>query len=115
MEKMNIQERQAFRFVIEGLVLIGFPDNIEMHSYVGDGDKPCYYATYEKEEDGKVQQHIKPLTVKDVVSLMKFAMELNGFDVSWIDIRAREDRLCYSVGVNIVSYGSGAKKSKRRR
>ena len=46
MEKMNLSEVRVFQFVSEGLYLIGFPKDIEMHSYVGDGDRPMFYATY---------------------------------------------------------------------
>ena len=59
MEKMNLSEARVFHFVSEGLHLIGYPKDIEMHSYVGDGDTPCYYATYEKDYKGTMTKHIK--------------------------------------------------------
>ena len=115
MEKMNLSEAQVFRFVKEGLLLIGFPNNIDICSYVGDGEKPMYYATYEKEVNGKVDKHIKPLRVRDFVDLMNFAMSVNGYDIDGIDIRVRDDEICYSVRVNIATYGDGPKMNKRRR
>lgn len=115
MEKMNLSEAQVFRFVKEGLLLIGFPNNIDICSYVGDGEKPMYYATYEKEVNGKVDKHIKPLRVRDFVDLMNFAMSVNGYDIDGIDIRVRDDEICYSVRVNIAIYGDGPKMNKRRR
>lgn len=115
MEKMNLSEIKAFSFVKEGLLLIGFPNNIDICSYVGDNGKPVYYAVYEKEVDGKIDKHIKPLSIKDFVDLMTFAMSVNGYDVDGIDIRVRDGEICYSVNVDIVTYGGGPKKNKRRR
>lgn len=114
MEKMNLSEIQVFRFVKEGLLLVGFPDNIEICSYIGDEEKPMYYAVYEVESNGIVDKHIKPLRVRDIVNLMSFAMSMNGYDIEGIDIRVRDDEICYSVRANIVTYGGGPKKSKRR-
>lgn len=113
MEKMNISEDRVFKFVKEGLMLINFPDNLEIHSYVGDG-KPVFYATYEKEVDGRVDKHIKPLRVRDFVDLMSFSMILSGYDIDGVDIRIRDDEICYSINVNIATYGDGPKKNKRR-
>ena len=115
MEKMNISEVKVFQYVAEGLNLIGYPKDIEIHSYVGDRDKPCYYATYEKEYKGMMTKFIKRLSIKDFVDLMNFAMEINGYDIKGIDIRVRNDEICYSIETNIATYGSGHGKHKRRR
>ena len=115
MEKMNLSEARVFHFVSEGLHLIGYPKDIEMHSYVGDGDTPCYYATYEKDYKGTMTKHIKRLSIGNVVDLMKFALEVNGYDIQGIDIRVRDEEICYSIQTNIVSYDSGHGKHKRRR
>lgn len=115
MEKMNLSEARVFHFVSEGLHLIGYPKDIEMHSYVGDGDTPCYYATYEKDYKGTMTKHIKRLSIGNVVDLMKFALEVNGYDIQGIDIRVRDEEICYSIQTNIVSYSSGHGKHKRRR
>ena len=114
MEKMNLSEARVFHFVSEGLHLIGYPKDIEMHSYVGDGDTPCYYATYEKDYKGTMTKHIKRLTVGDFVKLMRFSMEVNGFDIAGIDIRVRDEKVCYAVRTNIVTYGGYGKKKRRR-
>ncbi len=114
MENMNISEEKAFRFACEGLTLIGYPNNIEMHSYVGDDNRPCYYATYEKDYKGTMIKHIKRLSVGNFVDLMRFAMEINGYDILGIDIRVRDESLCYSVKTNIVSYGGHGKHKRRR-
>ena len=45
-----------------------------------------YYATYEKEYKGSMVKHIKRLSVGNIVDLMKFAMEVHGYDVDGIDI-----------------------------
>lgn len=115
MEKMNISEVQVFRYVKDGLTMIGYPDNIELFSYVGDEDRPMFYATYEKNVNGRVDKHIKPLRVKDFVDLMNFGMMINGYDLGGIDIRVRDEAVCYSVHTNIATYGDGPRKNKRRR
>ena len=115
MERMNVSEVKVFQYVAEGLYLIGYPKDIEIHSYVGDGDRPCYYATYEKDYKGTMTKHIKRLTVGNFVDLMKFALEVNGYDIEGIDIRVRDEEICYSIETNIVSYDKGYSKRKRRR
>ena len=115
MEKMNISEVQVFRYVKEGLTMIGYPDNIELFSYVGDEDKPMFYATYEKDYKGTMTKHIKRLSVGNFLDLMKFAMEINGFDIEGMDIRVRDEQICYSIETNIATYGKGHGKHKRRR
>ena len=114
MEKMNISEVKVFQYVAEGMNLIGFPKDIEIHCYVGDGYKPMFYATYEKEYKGTMTKHIKRLTVGNIVTLMKFAMEVNGFDIDGIDIRVRDEKVCYAVHTNIVTYGGHGKHKRRR-
>lgn len=114
MEKMNINEEKVFQYVSESLQLMSYPHELELHSYVGDNERPMYYATYEKEYKGSMVKHIKRLSVGNIVDLMKFAMEVHGYDVDGIDIRVRDNEICYSLLVNIVSYG-GYGKHKRRK
>ncbi len=114
MEKMNINEEKVFQYVAESLQLMSYPQELELHSYVGDNERPMYYATYEKEYKGSMVKHIKRLSVGNIVDLMKFAMEVHGYDVDGIDIRVRDNEICYSLLVNIVSYG-GYGKHKRRK
>jgi hypothetical protein len=114
MEKMNINEEKVFQYVAESLQLMSYPQELELHSYVGDNERPMYYATYEKEYKGSMVKHIKRLSVGNIVDLMKFAMEVHGYDVDGIDIRVRDNEICYSLLVNIVSYGSYGKHKRRR-
>ena len=115
MEKMNFSEEQVFKYVKEGMLLIGYPENVKVFRYVGDNDKPMFYATYEKYVDGNIEKHLKRLRVKDFVDLFKFALIVNGYDIDSIDIRVRDEKICYSIFSNIVTYGDGPKKNKRRR
>ena len=48
MEKISINEFKIMELAKKGLVDIGFPENIEISSYVGDDDTPVYYATYKR-------------------------------------------------------------------
>jgi hypothetical protein len=42
-------------------------------------------------------------------------MEVNGFDIEEIDIRVRDESVCYSIYTNIATYGNCHGKHKRRR
>lgn len=111
MEHMNISEFKILEFAKQGLVDIGYPSNIEIHSSAREGN-PHYYATYVVE--ALDEKHIKPLRVKDIIELVKYSMELQGYDSVALNIRVRDEQICYSVETNIVTYGSKGR-SKRRR
>lgn len=113
MEKIRINDFKIIELAKKGLVDIGYPENIEISSYVGDDDTPVYYATYEIEDIS--EKHIKPLRVKDIIMLVKHAMEMEGYDSPNLDIRVRDGQIHYSVVANIVTYGTGKGHSKRRR
>ena len=112
MEKISINEFKIMELAKKGLVDIGFPENIEISSYVGDDDTPVYYATYEI-EDIK-EKHIKPLKVSDIIKLVKYSMEMEGYDSPELNIRVRDGQIHYSVEANIVTYGNGKGRNKRR-
>ena len=42
-------------------------------------------------------------------------MMINGYDLGGIDIRVRNEAVCYSIHTNIATYGDGPRKNKRRR
>jgi hypothetical protein len=111
MEHMNISEVKIMEFAKKGFVDLGYPENIEIHSSVADGN-PHYYATYTIEEYG--EKHIKPLRTKDIIQLVKYSMEMEGYDSPELNIRVRDGQVCYSVMANIVTYGNGKGRNKRR-
>ena len=78
MEKMNVSEAKVFQYVADGLQLIGYPQEIELHSYVGDGDRPCYYATYEKDYKGTMTKHIKRLSVGNFLDCLGNSINVTG-------------------------------------
>ena len=112
MEHMNISEVKVMDFAKKGLVDLGYPENIEIHSYVGDGN-PYYYATYTMEDYD--EKHIKPLRVKDIIELVKYSMEVQGYDSVKIHVSVRDDAICYSAEANIVTYGNSKGRNKRRK
>ena len=114
MEKMNFNEEKIFSFAREGLMLIGYPDNVILNSTIVDESKPVFWVLYEKNNNVTLEKHYKPLRVKDFCDLILFAMSVNGYDIEGIDIRVRDNEICYSVKASIVSYGDGMKKRKRR-
>ena len=111
MEHTNISEFKILEFAKQGLVDLGYPSNIEIHSSAREGN-PHYYATYTMEDYD--EKHIKPLRVKDIIQLVKYSMEIQGYDSVVLNIRVRDEEICYSVETNIVTYG-GKGRSKRRR
>ena len=58
------------------------------------------------------EKHIKPLRTKDIIELVKYSMEIQGYDSVTLNVRVRNEQICYSVDTNIVTYGN--KKSKCR-
>ena len=115
MEKINLSEEQVFKYVKEGMTMIGYPENILLFSYIGDNDKPMFYATYEKYRNDNLEKHIKRLRIKDFVDLLKFSLIVNGYDIDIVDIKVRDEKICYSIFSNIVTYENGPRKNKRRR
>lgn len=113
MEKIRFSEERANSFVREGLTLIGFPDNLSIQRFIGDNNTVSYFVYYEAEVKGKVCKRIKPLTKRNYIDLMKFALQVNGYDVPFIDIRVRDEDVTYTVSTNIVTY-DGPRKKKRR-
>ena len=113
MEKISVNEFKIMQFVKKALIDIGFPQNVEISSYVGDNDTPVYYATYEFEDIR--EKHIKPLRVSDILNLVKYAMEMDGYDSPELNIRVRDGQVCYSVMANIVTYGNKVSHNKGRR
>ena len=111
MEHMNISDFKILEFAKQGLVDLGYPSNIEIHSSAREGN-PHYYATYTMEDYD--EKHIKPLRVKDIIQLVKYSMEIQGYDSVVLNIRVRDEEICYFVETNIVTYG-GKGRSKRRR
>ena len=59
-------------------------------------------------------KRIKPLTKRDYIDLMKFALQINGYDVPFVDIKVRDASVSYIVSTNIATYGDGPHKRKRR-
>lgn len=110
MEKMNLSEYKILEFAKKALVYLGYPDNIEIIAAVRSGFA-CYEAYYEIEE--VKQKHIKPLKINDIVKLVKYGMEINGYDDVSLNIKVRDNKICYSVETTLVTYGG--KGSKKRR
>ena len=115
MEKIHISEFKILNYAKKGLIDIGYPDNIEVTSYIGDNDTVMYYAEYEANsliELGKKDKHLKPLSISDIVKLVQYAMELEGYETPELSIRVRDEKVCYSVMATIATYGN--KKGKGR-
>ncbi len=113
MEKIKFSEEHAHGFVKEGLMLIGFPENLQIQGFIGDNDTVSYWVYYESEVKGKMHKRIKPLTKRNYIDLMKFALQINGYDVSFVDIKVRDESVSYTVSTNIATY-DGPSKRKRR-
>lgn len=114
MENINVNQFRANEFVKESLMLIGFPEIEEIQSFILDDGTVGYHAVYHKDYKGEMVKHIKPLTQRDFIDLMKFAMEVNGYDIRYIKVKPRESGITYTVTTEIVSYGEMRKNKKRR-
>lgn len=114
MEMIKLNSWKAENFIKKGLSLICFPEDVEILSYVGDGNKAYFQIQYEKERNGIMEKHIRVLPRRDVVGLMMLAMILDGYDVESISIKTRKNEIYYEVSTSMVSYGDGSMKHKRR-
>lgn len=114
METIKFSEERTHGFVKEGLMLIGFPDTLKIERFIGDNDIVYYFVYYESEIKGKMCKRIKPLTKRNYIDLMKFALQINGYDVPFVDIKVRDASVSYIVSTNIATYGDGPHKRKRR-
>lgn len=111
MEKINVSEAKVLDFAKKGLIDIGYPENIEVTSYIGDDSSVIYWANYCVE--GLDEKHLKPLRVSDIVMLVQHAMVMEGYDAPELTIRVRNDKVCYSVLTNIATYDNKGINRKR--
>ena len=112
MRNFNIGEFQVMKMVKRSLVDIGYPDNIEVISYVGDNDSISYYATYQSESIN--ERHIKPLRVKDIFELVNYAMAREGNETLNLNVGVKEGSIFYYVKDAMDTYHNKGR-SKRRK
>ena len=113
MESMNVSEAKILDYAREGMVEIGYPSNTQITSYIGDNNYVMYEATYFDEI--KKEKHLKPLKFKDISSLAVLAMELKGYDSVKLEVRVRNNKVCYKVLSNIVTYENNNGYSKKNK
>ena len=114
MERIELSEEKVFEYVIEALSLMGYPEEIDMHSYIGDNGKPCYYFIYEEIYHGENYKRIKRLKAGTFANVLKYALETKGFNIENIEINSIDEKLCYSVDVNVINHGEDGKHNRRR-
>lgn len=115
MEKERINLGKANDFVRNALVFIGYPENIEISVYQRDDGHTIYEARYEKMIVGKNEKFLLPLSTKNYFEMLKYGMELKGFDVTYVDQKTSNNNdIYFSVGFNIASFGGYEKKHKRK-
>lgn len=114
MEKENMQSYRADSFVKKGLVLLGYPEELEICTYIGDDERPFYHVYYMGEMKGQLYKRIKPLRLKDYLDLLQLAMILDGYDVQNIWARVRDEKVIYECHFHVAEFGGMGKKKKRR-
>lgn len=115
MEKLNINEIDAERYIKEGLNLIGIYDISKIISYLNDEGKIKYEIYYEKEFRGIKEKHIKPLCKKDIVAILFLGLSSLGYMVDSVNIEAIDDVIHYSALVNIAQFENSFKRSRRKK
>lgn len=115
MEKERINLAKANEFVRSALIFIGYPENIKVNVYQGDEDYTVYEASYEEIVEGNKQPFLLSLSKKNYFDMLKYGMELKGFDVTYIEQRPANNKgIYFNVGFNVAYVGNTRKKSKRR-
>ena len=112
MRNFNIGEFQVMKMVKRSLVDIGYPDNIEVTSYVGDNDSISYYAIYQCVSND--EKHIKPLRVKDIFELVNYAMELDGNESLNLNVGVKDGSIVYYVKDAMDTYHNKGKNRRRK-
>lgn len=115
MEKINIDIDQTYLFVKDALVLIGYPENLEIITYIDDEGMPGYHLLYEKEYQGRLDKHLTKLSKRDFIGLMMLGMSIKGYQVEAIYIDTYENKLKCNAYVDVVSYGINPKRNRRRK
>lgn len=116
MEKERINLWKANDFVRNALIFIGYPENIEVNVYQNDEEHIVYEASYEKKIKGNKQPFLLPLSTRNYFDMLKYGMELKGFDVAYVDQRPANNKgIYFNVGFNVASFGGNTRKKSKRR
>ena len=91
--------------------------NIQRYESYGKGNsKNCVAVGYPKLDVYLVNDEIDSSKYwKNPERIKIIYAPLHSFEIGGIDIRVRDDSVCYSVHTNIVTYGDVPRKNKRRR
>lgn len=115
MEKERINLCKANDFVRNALIFIGYPENIEVNVYQNEEERTIYEASYEQNIKGNKQPFLLPLSTRNYFDMLKYGMELKGYEVSFVSQKPANNKgIYFDVSLNVASYGNTRKKSKRR-
>lgn len=116
MEKERINLGRANDFVRDALIFIGYPENIEVNVYQNDEKYTVYEASYEEMIEGIKQPFLLPLSTKNYFDMLKYGMELKGFEVAYVDQRPANNKgIYFDVSLNVASFGRNTRKKGKRR
>ena len=109
MVKISISETQIMKLLKQGLVLLGYPDGIEVQRYITDNNKPRYYFYY---LDDCGNNYIKTFGIKDTVNILQNMMIINRCEKSDFDISVKDGNVNYFVKMNTIT--NNKKRIKKR-
>lgn len=117
MEKMNISQEQAFRYVFDALRDLGYFGNLEIEKFIYD-DHYDYIVMETFIFKGEKTKRLIPMTGLSFDKLIEYGLWLKGAESPKVKSYLNKGKIMYFVTLEIVSYGSNSQKysyKKKRR
>ncbi len=111
MEKIKLNQEQAESYVKEALILIGYPEELNIITYINHEGKPRYEVYYERDSE----KHIKPLHRRDIINLIILGMSLNGYAIDSVYIKIKDEEIIYEISTEIVVHEKEYSRNRRRK
>ena len=109
MVKIYISEIQVMKLLNQGLVLLGYPDDIEVHCHVANNNKPHYYFNY---TDDCGNQYLKNFGTRDAINIIQNMMMINRCEKCDIGVEVNNRNVSYFVKMNTIT--NSKKRIKKR-
>ena len=98
--KIHIGEMQVMKLLSDGLVLIGYPDNLKIHCHISDNNRPRYYFVY---SDDCGTKYLKTFGVKEAINIIQNMMWVNRCEKTDIGIDVNNGNVSYFVKLDFNS------------
>lgn len=110
MEKMRLSQKSAGAYVTKALIFIGYPDNIRVITKFRQDGCIFYDAIYQVFHNGKMVDVLMPLSDYNYQKMLKYGLELSGYDIVFLNQRMKNETITYTLGYKISTYNALKKK-----